>query len=301
MDILLKFKKSEVIEYEKDIIMTEIIVKENKVGILRVGNVNYISLTDLAKQVNSGDPSGVIRNWMSNKNSFDYYGLWEKINNEDFNSVEFHRIKIDEAPYNRFTMTPNRWKKDFNAIGIIPSSGKYSKGTFAHPDIAFEFASWLSPEFKLYLIKEFERLKTNEAYQEKIDWQANRLLSKLNYVVHTDAVKNYIVPILTESQKKFVYAEEADVLNVALFGMTAKEWTEKNPDLAKAGNMRDYTDLLHLVILNNLQNINASLIKENVSQSERLVKLNNLARRQLKILMENKNIKELELLQNKLM
>ena len=286
---------------KKDIIMTEIIVKENKVGILRVGNVNYISLTDLAKQANSGDSSGVIRNWMSNKNSFDYYGLWEKINNEDFNSVEFHRIKIDEAPYNRFTMTPNRWKKDFNAIGIIPSSGKYSKGTFAHPDIAFEFASWLSPEFKLYLIKEFERLKTNEAYQEKIDWQANRLLSKLNYVVHTDAVKNYIVPILTESQKKFVYAEEADVLNVALFGMTAKEWTEKNPDLARTGNMRDYTDLLHLVILNNLQNINASLIKENVSQSERLVKLNNLARRQLKILMENKNIKELELLQNKLM
>ncbi len=167
-------------------------------GILRVGNVNYISLTDLAKKANSEDPSGVIRNWMSNKNSFDYYGLWEEINNEDFNSVEYHRIKIDEAPCNRFTMTPNRWKRDFNSIGIIPSSGKYSKGTFAHPDIAFEFASWLSPEFKLYLIKEFERLKTNEAYQEKVDWQANRLLSKLNYIVHTDAVKTYIVSTLTE-------------------------------------------------------------------------------------------------------
>lgn len=282
---------------KKDIVTTEITVKENKVGILRVGNVNYISLTDLAKKANSEDPSGVIRNWMSNKNSFDYYGLWEEINNEDFNSVEYHRIKIDEAPCNRFTMTPNRWKRDFNSIGIIPSSGKYSKGTFAHPDIAFEFASWLSPEFKLYLIKEFERLKANEAYQEKIDWQANRLLSKLNYIVHIDAVKTYIVPTLTESQKKFVYAEEADVLNVALFGMTAKEWRDNNPELAKEGNMRDYTDLLHLVILNNLQNTNAELIEEKVPQSERLIRLNNSARRQMKVLKDNKNIKELELLQ----
>lgn len=266
-------------------------------GILRVGNVNYISLTDLARQVNSKDPSGVIRNWMSNKNSFDYYGLWEEINNENFNSVEFHRIKIDEVPYNRFTMTPNRWKRDFNAIGIIPSSGKYSKGTYAHPDIAFEFASWLSPEFKLYLIKEFERLKANEAYQEKIDWQANRILAKLNYVVHTDAVKAYIVPTLTDDQKKHVYAEEADVLNVALFGMTAKEWRESNPELAKNGNIRDYTDLLHLVILNNLENTNAELIEAKVPQSERLVRLNNSARRQMKVLKDNKNVKDLELLQ----
>lgn len=282
---------------KKELVTTEIIVKENKIGILRVGNVNYISLTDLARQANSEDPSGVIRNWMSNKNSFDYYSLWEELNNEDFNSVESHRIKIAEVGYNRFTMTPNRWKRDFNAIGIIPSSGKYSKGTFAHPDIAFEFASWLSPEFKLYLIKEFERLKTNEAYQEKIEWQANRILSKLNYVVHTDAVKTYIVPTLTEEQKKFVYAEEADVLNVALFGMTAKEWRESNPELSKNGNIRDYTDLLHLVILNNLQNTNAELIEEKVPQSERLVRLNNSARRQMKVLKDNKNIKDLELLQ----
>ena len=282
---------------KKDLVTTEIVVKENRIGIMRVGNVNYISLTDLAKQANSEDPSGVIRNWMSNKNSFDYYSLWEEINNENFNSVESHRIKINEVGYNRFTMTPNRWKRDFNSIGIIPSSGKYSKGTFAHPDIAFEFASWLSPEFKLYLIKEFERLKANEAYQEKIDWQANRLLSKLNYVVHTDAVKNYIVPTLTEEQKKFVYAEEADVLNVALFGMTAKEWKESNPELAKNGNIRDYTDLLHLVILNNLQNTNAELIEEKVPQSERLIRLNNSARRQMKVLKNNKNIKDLELLQ----
>ncbi len=277
-----------------NIVTTEIIVKENKVGIMRVGNVNYISLTDLAKYANSKDPSGVIRNWMSNKNSFDYYSLWEEINNENFNSVESHRIKIAEVPYNRFTMTPNRWKKSFNAIGIIPSSGKYSKGTFAHPDIAFEFASWLSPEFKLYLITEFERLKTNEAYQEKIDWQANRILSKLNYVVHTDAVKTYIVPTLTEEQKKFAYAEEADVLNVALFGMTAKEWRDSNPKLAKEGNIRDYTDILHLVILNNLENSNAEFIKLGLSQRERLIKLNDSARTQMEILKNNNGIKELE-------
>ena len=168
---------------------------------------------------------------------------------------------------------------------------------FCHPDIAFEFASWLSPEFKLYLIKEFERLKRNESYQYKIEWDANRILSKVNYVVHTDAIKNFIVPTLTEEQKRFVYAEEADVLNVALFGMTAKEWRENNPELAKNGNMRDYTDLLHLVILSNLETINASLISDNISQRERLIKLNNNARMQMEALKNNKNIKELELLQ----
>lgn len=183
------------------------------------------------------------------------------------------------------------------AIGIISKGGKYSIGTYAHPDIAFEFASWLFLEFKLYLITEFERLKSNEAYQEKIDWQANRLLSKLNYIVHTDSIKTNIVPELTDSQKKFVYAEEADVLNVALFGMTAKEWRENNPKLAKDGNMRDYTDLLHLVILNNLQNTNAELIEEKVPQNERLIKLNKMAKRQMEILKDNKNIKELETLQ----
>lgn len=281
----------------KNIAKTELNVINNKVSIMRVGNVDYISLTDLAKYANTEDPSGVIRNWMSNRNSFDYYSLWEEINNENFNSVESHRIKINEVGYNRFTMTPNRWKRDFNAIGIIPSSGKYSQGTFAHPDIAFEFASWLSPEFKLYLIKEFERLKSNESYQYNVGWSATRLLSKVNYVVHTDAVKKCIVPTLTEKQKQFVYAEEADVLNVALFGMTAKEWKESNPELAKTGNMRDYTDLLHLVILNNLQNTNAELIEEKVPQSKRLVKLNNSARRQMNALQNNKSLKDLELLQ----
>lgn len=285
---------------KKEVIKAEMNVKDNLVRVMRVGDIDYISLTDLAKYQNADDPSGVIRNWMSNKNSFDYYGLWEEINNESFNSVEFHRIKINEAGYNRFTMTPNRWKKNFNAIGIIPSSGKYSNGTYAHPDIAFEFASWLSPAFKLYLIKEFERLKKNEAYQEKIEWHANRILAKANYIVHTDAVKSYIVPILTELQKKFVYAEEADVLNVALFGCTAKEWRENNPELAKIGNMRDFTDLLHLIILNNLENSNAEFIKMGLTQSERLVKLNASARVQMKLLKNNKSIKKLELLQEQI-
>ncbi len=284
----------------KDLVKTEINVIDNKIGIMRIGDVDYISLTDLAKYQNPEDPSGVIRNWMSNKNSFDYYGLWEQINNENFNSVEFHVIKTEEAPYNRFTMTPKRWKDKFNAIGIVPSAGKYSVGTFAHPDIAFEFASWLSPEFKLYLIKEFERLKKNEAYQQKLEWHANRVLSKVNYVVHTDAVKNYIVPTLTEEQKRFAYAEEADVLNVALFGMTAKEWRQENPELAKKGNIRDYTDLLHLVILNNLENTNAEFIKLGMSQSERLISLNNSARNQMEILKNNNGIKELELLQERI-
>ena len=210
--------------------------------------------------------------------------------------VEFDQIKT-EYGRNSFAMSPTQWIKRTKSIGIISKGGRYSIGTYAHPDIAFEFASWLSPEFKLYLITEFERLKINEAYQEKIDWQANRILSKLNYVVHTDAIKNYIVPTLTEAQKKFVYAEEADVLNVALFGMTAKEWRERNPKLAKNGNIRDYTDLLHLVILNNLQNTNAELIEEKIPQGERLVRLNHSARRQMKVLKDNKNIKDLELLQ----
>ena len=281
---------------KKDSVTTEIVVKENKVGILRVGNVNYISLTDLARYQNSSDPSFTIKNWLRRINTIDYIGLWEEIHNQDFNLVEFDQIKT-EYGRNSFAMSPTQWIKRTNAIGIISKGGRYSIGTYAHPDIAFEFASWLSPEFKLYLITEFERLKANEAYQEKIDWQANRILAKLNYIVHTDAVKAYIVPTLTDAQKKHVYAEEADVLNVALFGMTAKEWRESNPELAKNGNIRDYTDLLHLVILNNLENTNAELIEAKVPQNERLVRLNNSARRQMKVLKDNKNIKDLELLQ----
>lgn len=236
---------------------------------------------------------------MRNKEVISYLGLWESMNNKNFKGGEFATFK-NEAGSNKFKMSPQKWIKETNAIGIVSKSGRYDGGTFAHPDIAFEFASWLSPEFKLYLIKEFERLKSNEMYQQKIEWHANRLLSKLNYVVHTDAVKNYIVPTLTEEQKKFVYAEEADVLNVALFGMTAKEWRQENPELAKKGNIRDYTDLLHLVILNNLENTNAEFIKLGMLQSERLISLNNSARNQMEILKNNNGIKELELLQERI-
>jgi hypothetical protein len=269
-------------------IITKMHVKDNLVKVMRVNGVDYISLTDLASYINPNDPSGVIRNWMSTRNSFSFYSLWEELNNPDFNSVKSHGIKIDEVPYNRFTMTPNRWKKEFNAIGIIPSSGKYSKGTFAHPDIALEFASWIDPAFKLYLIKEFERLKHNETYQERIEWSVRRSLSKTNYRIHTDSIKENIVPTLTDKQKLFIYANEADVINVALFGMTAKEWRENNPD--KEGNIRDYTDILHLVVLSNLEVLNASMIENNISQKDRLEKLNKTARRQINILTNDSNV-----------
>jgi len=277
---------------KNNLVQTEIDVNNNKIGIMRIGEVDYISLTDLARYADSEEPRLPIRDWMRNKEVISYLGLWESINNKNFKGGEFATFK-NEAGSNRFKMSPQKWIKETNAIGIISKSGRYDGGTFAHPDIAFEFASWLSPEFKLYLIKEFERLKKNEAYQERIEWHANRILSKANYIVHTDAVKNYIVPTLTEEQKNYVYAEEADVLNVALFGMTAKEWRKNNPKLAKTGNMRDYTDLLHLVILNNLENSNAEFIKLGLKQSERLVKLNDSARNQMQILKNNKNIKDL--------
>jgi hypothetical protein len=293
-NILLKEKNM-----SKKLVKTEIDVIDNKIGIMRIGDVDYISLTDLARYADAEEPRLPIRDWMRNKEVISYLGLWESMNNKNFKGGEFATFK-NEAGSNKFKMSPQKWIKETNAIGIVSKSGRYDGGTFAHPDIAFEFASWLSPEFKLYLIKEFERLKSNEMYQQKIEWHANRLLSKLNYVVHTDAVKNYIVPTLTEEQKKFVYAEEADVLNVALFGMTAKEWRQENPELAKKGNIRDYTDLLHLVILNNLENTNAEFIKLGMLQSERLISLNNSARNQMEILKNNNGIKELELLQERI-
>lgn len=206
--------------------------------------------------------------------------------------MESHRIKIEEVGYNRFTMTPKRWKDDFNAIGIIPSSGKYSIGTFAHPDIAFEFASWLNTEFKLYLITEFERLKQNESYQNKIEWSVRRELTKTNYRIHTDSIKENIVPTLTENQKQYVYANEADILNVALFGMTAKEWKDKNPTLN--GNMRDYASILQLVILINLENLNAEMINQGIVQNKRLERLNEIAKRQLTILQDSSGIRKIE-------
>ena len=279
----------------KNIIKSELNVENNKISVMRVGNDDYISLTDLARYADKEDPRYPIQNWMRNKDVISYLGLWEIIHNKNFKGVEFDTFK-NEAGSNKFKISPQRWIKETNAIGIISKSGN-NGGTFAHSDIALEFASWLSPEFKLYIIQEFERLKTNEAYQEKIEWQASRLLSKVNYIVHTDAVKNYIVPTLTEYQKKFVYANEADVINVALFGMTAKEWRENNPDLVDKGNIRDYADILHLVILSNLENTNAEMISHNISQQQRLINLNESARRQMNVLKNSKGIKELELLQ----
>ena len=281
---------------KKELISTQMNVNNRLVRVMRVDAIDYISLTDLAKYQNENDPSGVIRNWMSNKNSFDFYNLWEELHNENFNSVESHRIKIDEVGYNRFTMTPNRWKKEFNAIGIIPSSGKYSIGTFAHPDIAFEFASWLNVEFKLYLIMEFQRLKQNESYQNKINWSVRRELAKTNYKIHTDSIKENIIPTLTEKQKLYVYANEADILNVALFGMTAKEWKDKNPSLD--GNMRDYANILQLVILSNLENLNSEMIAQGIPQNVRLEKLNAIAKKQYNILQDSTGIKKVEMIDN---
>ena len=282
----------------KDNIKTEIIVKEQKISVLRIDNKEFISLTDLARYANPEEPKIPIYAWMRNKDVLAYLGLWEQLNNENFKGHEFETFE-SEAGKNSFYMSPQKWIKETNAVGIISKSGN-NGGTYARSDIALEFASWLSPEFKLYVIQEFERLKKNEAYQNKIDWHANRVLAKVSYVVHTDAIKSVIFPTLTEKQKKFVYAEEADVLNVALFGMTAKEWRQENPELAKKGNIRDYTDLLHLVILNNLENTNAEFIKLGMSQSERLISLNNSARNQMEILKNNNGIKELELLQERI-
>ena len=280
-------------------IKTQMIVKEQTINVLRINDEEYISLTDLARYADSEEPRLPIRDWMRNKEVISFLGLWETIHNENFKGGEFATFK-NEAGSNKFKMSPQKWIKETNAIGMISKSGRYEGGTFAHSDIALEFASWLSPEFKLYVIQEFQRLKKNEAYQNKIDWHANRLLSKVNYLVHTDAIKNTIVPTLTEKQKKYVYAEEADVLNVALFGLTAKEWRTSNQDIADEGNIRDYTDLLHLVILNNLENINAELIKMEMPQRERLIKLNNIAKKQMNLLKTNKSFDKLQYIENKI-
>jgi len=278
-------------------IKTQIVAKEQIINVMRIDDKEFISLTDLARYADEDDPRYPIQNWMRNKDVISYLGLWESIHNENFKGVEFDAFK-NEAGSNKFKISPQKWIRETNAIGMISKSGN-NGGTYARSDIALEFASWLSPEFKLYVIQEFQRLKKNEAYQNKIDWHANRVLAKVSYVIHTDAIKSIIVPTLTETQKKFVYAEEADVLNVALFGMTAKEWRESNPNLADEGNIRDYTDLLHLVILSNLENINAELIEMGIPQSERLVRLNDMAKKQMELLRKNKSLKNLEYIENK--
>lgn len=241
----------------------------------------------MARYKNPDNPGDVVIKWMSNKSSFDFYSLWEELFNENFKLAESREFKNDSAN-NSFTMSPSRWISTTNAKGFVSKRGKYDGSTFAHPDIALEFASWIDPAFKLYLIQEFERLKYNETYQEKIEWSVRRSLSKINYRIHTDSIKENLVPTLTDKQKVFVYANEADEINVALFGMTAKEWRENNPKLE--GNIRDYTDILHLVVLSNLEVLNASMIENNIGQKDRLEKLNETAKRQITILASDNNI-----------
>ncbi len=269
-------------------------VKDNLVSVIRIGNVDYISLTDLARYKNPIEPKDVIKNWLRAKTNIEFLALWEQMHNPNIKGVEIDTFK-SEAGTHYFTMSPQRWIKETNAIGIISKSGN-NGGTYAHPDIAFEFASWISPEFNLYLITEFERLKQNESYQNKIDWSVRRELAKTNYRIHTDSIKENIIPTLTEKQKLFAYANEADLLNVALFGMTAKEWKDKNPTLD--GNMRDYANILQLVILSNLENLNAEMIERGVTQKSRLESLNKIAKKQYDILQDSSSIQRIEALDN---
>ena len=251
---------------------------------IHINKDDYFSLTDIAKYKNPEDPRFVIQNWMRRIDTIQYIGLWEQLNNPNFNRVEFDTFR-SEAGHNYFTMTPKKWIDGVNAIGIISKAGKYNGGTYAHKDIALQFASWISPEINLYIIKEFQRLKADE--QKQIGWTVKRELAKINYRIHTDAIKdNIIIPLeITKEQASFVYASEADVLNVALFGMTAKQWREQNPD--KKGNMRDYAEVSQLVCLSNLENLNAYLMDNGVSQQERLIELNKAAIRQMKVLVED--------------
>ena len=222
--------------------------------------------------------------------NIEFLALWGQMHNPNLKGVEIDSFKA-EAGTHFFTMSPQRWIKETNAIGIISKSGK-NGGTYAHPDIAFEFASWISPEFNLYLITEFERLKKDESYQKKINWSVRRELAKTNYRIHTDSIKENLIPKLTESQKSSAYASEADILNVALFGMTAKEWKDKNPNVS--GNMRDYANILQLVILSNLENVNAELINQGMEQSKRLERLNEIAKKQFQTLQNSKSIEKIE-------
>ena len=253
---------------------------------------DYISLTDIAKYKNTDDPRFVIQNWMRNRNTLEYIGLWEILNNSNFNRVQFDTFK-NEAGLNRFTMTPQKWIDLTNAIGIISKSGRYG-GTFAHKDIAFKFASWLSAEFELYIIKDYQRLKDVENSKLSLNWNLNREISKINYKIHTDAIKTYLLGDLTKEQLSYKYASEADMLNVALFNKRAKEWREENPKLK--GNIRDYASLNELLILANMESYNAILIEKGIKQKERMIELRNLARTQLLSLenISNIDIKKLE-------
>ncbi|MFI3315373.1 MAG: KilA-N domain-containing protein [Rikenellaceae bacterium] len=259
------------------------------VVLVKQGGEDYISLTDMARYKNLERTNYIIQNWMRTRYTIEFIGLWEKIHNPDFKSIEFDAFR-NEAGLNSFVLTPQRWIERTNAIGIISKSGRYG-GTYAHKDIAFEFGSWLSADFKLYLIKEYQRLKGDE--QKQLGWSAKRELAKINYHIHTDAIKANLIPNeLTVKQTSIVYASEADVLNVALYGITAKQWREANPELT--GNIRDYSTINELICLSNMENINAVLINEGISQRDRLIKLNSVAIQQMRVLSEVENRKLLK-------
>jgi len=261
--------------------LINITVKEVLIRTLKVNGTDYISITDIARQKNPIEPKDVVKNWMRLKNTLEYLGLWEKLNNPIFKGVEFDPL-LRNAGSNAFTMSPTRWVELTNAVGIITKNGA-GGGTYAQRDIAFKFASWVSVEFELYLIKEFQRLKEEE--QKQLGWTAKRELSKINYHIHTDAIKQNLIPSeLTPQQISFVYANEADVLNVALLGITAKQWRDANPDLK--GNMRDYAAINELICLSNMENLNAVFINDNMSQRDRLVRLNQIAIQQMRTLQE---------------
>ena len=256
--------------------MNKVIIKDTPISITQINEEDYISLTDMMK-VKDGD--FFFHNWLRNRNTIEFLGIWEKVNNPTFNSAEFDIIK-SKAGLHNYRLSVKEWMEKTNAVGIIARAGRYG-GTFAHKDIAFEFAMWISPEFKVYLIKEFQRLKSAE--QHAIGWSAKRELAKINYHIHTDAIKENLIPTEIDAyHRSLIYAEEADVLNVALFGMTAKEWRDANPELK--GNMRDYATINQLICLSNMENINAVFINDGLSQSNRLLKLNQIAIQQMTIL-----------------
>ena len=256
--------------------MAKIIVKDTEISVLKVKDEDYISLTDMLK---AKDGEFFFSNWLRNRNTVEFLGIWEQLNNSNFNCAEFDIIK-SQAGLNNYRLSAKEWMEKTNAIGIISKAGRYG-GTYAHKDIAFEFAMWISPEFKVYLISEFQRLKAEE--QKFLGWSAKRELSKINYRIHTDAIKSNLIPEeVTTAQASVIYAEEADVLNVAMFGITAKQWREANPELK--GNIRDYATINELICLSNMENINAVLINDSLPQTERLVKLNQIAIQQMKVL-----------------
>ena len=269
-----------------------ITVKNIAVNVLSSKNdEDYLSLTDIARYKDKEHTDTIIQNWMRNRNTVELLGLWERIHNPNFNPLEFEGFR-KQAGLNSFVLTPKRWIEATNAIGIISKSGRYG-GTFAHKDIAFEFASWISIEFKLYIIKEFQRLKAEENDRLKLNWNLHRTLAKINYRIHTDAIKDNIIPEhLSKEQMSQIYAAEADVLNVALFGKTAKQWREENPDAD--GNIRDYATLEQLLVLANLESLNAEFIKLGLPQPERLVKLNQTAISQIQSLMQNAAMRRLK-------